>query len=310
MSFGELAKPILKSNEILIKMLASPINPSDVNQIEGVYPVQPYLDNDIMIPGNEGCGEVVETGPEVKDLKSGDRVIFAAYAMGTWREFVSAKRQEVIKVSNMLDPRHAAVLSVNPCSAYRMLSDFGDNSVVIQNAANSNVGRMVIQMAKLKGLETVNIIRDRPDLGTLKNELSKLGANYIFTEDEFAKKETIDLIKDLKPSLALNAVGGTSATNISKVLHKNGQMVTYGAMSRKPVSLPASLLIFKNLSFKGFWMTQWTKNHSHDEKRSMVKEIEEMVLQGKLTFPNIREFKTEAYKEAFGKGDKTLFIWT
>eukprot|EP00835_Amoeboradix_gromovi_P000407 NODE_14_length_42432_cov_0.433799.p12 type:complete len:344 gc:universal NODE_14_length_42432_cov_0.433799:9477-10508(+) len=310
LTFSEsLVKPQVKSNEVLVKILASPINPSDVNQIEGVYPVLPFKDSDTYTPGNEGSGRVVEVGNDVSGIKSGDHVIFAAYAKGTWREYVCATAQELIKVDARLDPKNAAILSVNPCSAYRMLRDFGDNKVLIQNAANSGVGQMVIQMAKLKGFKTINIIRDRPNVSELKQELTALGADFVYTDEELETKETTDFIKNLKPTLALNAVGGKSATNISRVLDQNGQMVTYGAMSKQPVSLPVGLLIFKNISFKGFWMTQWSSNHSYDEKRAMIEEIQNLAITGALKFPKVREFHIRNFHDAFEKGDKALFTW-
>ena len=309
LSFGTLTKPSIKNDQVLIKMLASPVNPSDVNQIEGVYPVKPFQDNDLFVPGNEGSGEIVQTGSDIKDLKEGDRVIFAAYAKGTWREYVSATRQQIFKIDPKLDPKYAAILSVNPCSAYRMLNDFGTNKVLIQNAANSNVGRMVIQMAKLQGIQTINIVRDREDITALKDELKGLGADFVFTEEELATRETSELIRELKPSLALNAVGGVSATNISKCLDENGQMVSYGAMGKQPIQLPVSLLIFKNIQFKGFWMTQWTKEHNYEEKREMIRKIAALVIEGKLQFPTTREYSLENYEQAFEKGDKAVFTF-
>ena len=306
LSFEDQRQPVIKAGEVLIKMLYSPINPSDVNQIEGVYPVMPLESNKTYYPGNEGCGQVVEVGSDVHELQKGDKVIFTSYAKGLWREFVNASPTDVFKVNNKLDPEIAAVLSVNPCSAYRMIQDYGNNKVIIQNAANSNVGRLVIQLAHLQGLKTINIVRNRPNIQELKTELLELGADVVLTEDELNMRENQSKVKEMVPTLALNAVGGPSATNISKLLSNDGVLVTYGGMSKKPITLPIGLLIFKNISFKGFWMTEWTRKNTLEAKRDMLSHIQSLVLDGKLKFASQRHFELSDFN-AFNKGDKAVY---
>lgn len=95
------------------------------------------------------------------------------------------------------------------------------------------------------------------------------------------RPETHQLLSDLpKPKLALNCIGGPSATAIARLLGENGTLVTYGGMSRKPIQLPTSLLIFKNVSVRGFWLTEWVKKHSASERAAMIQKVVELV-QGK-----------------------------
>lgn len=97
------------------------------------------------------------------------------------------------------------------------------------------------------------------------------------------RTETLNLLSDLpKPKLALNCIGGPSATTIARLLADNGTMVTYGGMSRKPIQLPTSLLIFKNISVKGFWLTDWVKRHSVAERTAMIGKVVELVRNKKL----------------------------
>ena len=308
LTYGTLAKPVIKSDQLLVKVFAAPINPSDALQVSGVYPMRPHKVDSSYFPGNEGSGEIVEVGNDVSDFKVGDLVIIAAAAVGTWREFTVVNKSQVIKVHKELNLKSAAIFSVNPTTAFRMLRDFGEHKVIIQSAANSNVGTMVIQMAKLLNIKTINIIRDRPDVQLLKNRLTDLGADFVFTDKELATKEVAAEISALKPTLAFDAVSGEIAANIANTLERHSIFVSYGSMSLTPIPISATLLIFKNITFRGFWLATWYMEHSLEDKIEMFREIEEMTIQGKITFPKLREFHISDYKSAFGKGDKALFV--
>lgn len=95
----------------------------------------------------------------------------------------------MFQVSKDIDVYALSGISSNPCTAYRMLHDFvslNKDDVVIQNGANSACGQNVIQLAKIFGFKSVNIIRKRPepDLENLKDHLKGLGATYVLTEEE------------------------------------------------------------------------------------------------------------------------------
>jgi len=218
----------------------------------------------------------------VKSVKKGDWVIPAVPSLGTWRTFAVWNEQQVIKVNSQLPVEYAACLSVNPCTAYRMLRDFTQlkrGDTIIQNGANSAVGQFVYQFAKEMGVKTINIIRDRPNFEEIVERMKTTGADIVVSEDYIRRHEFKRLISDLPaPKLALNCVGGESATNIARALGHGGVLVTYGGMSKKPVQVPTSLLIFKDIQLRGFWMSNWTEHHSHEEKQKMIDEISELLL--------------------------------
>nr|XP_054115034.1 enoyl-[acyl-carrier-protein] reductase, mitochondrial isoform X4 [Callithrix jacchus] len=244
-------------------MLAAPINPSDINMIQGNYGLLPELP---AVGGNEGVAQVVAVGSSVTRLKPGDWVIPANAGLGTWRTEAVFSEEALIQVPSDIPLESAATLGVNPCTAYRMLMDFeqlqpGDS--VIQNASNSGVGQAVIQIAAALGLRTINVVRDRPDIQKLTDRLKSLGAKHVITEEELRRPEIKNLFKDMpQPRLALNCVGGKSSTELLRQLARGGTMVTYGGMAKQPVIASVSLLIFKDLKLRGFWLSQWKKDHS------------------------------------------------
>lgn len=221
------------------------------------------------IPGNEGVGIVEDIGEDIDDICPGDKVIITKPGKGTWRTVGAFEKRDLKVIPEDLGLVEAATLSVNPCTAYRMLSDYKpvkDGLVVIQNGANSACGQNVIQICKAWGVKNINIVRNRPEINELKNYLESLGATYVLTEEELRITDIFKENKIERPALALNCIGGKSALDMLRHLEHAGVMVTYGAMSREPINIPNSLLIFKNLSFFGFLMTAWNHQASLAEK--------------------------------------------
>ncbi|KAJ8715055.1 hypothetical protein PYW08_005036 [Mythimna loreyi] len=295
----ESAIPPLGSQDVLVRMLAAPVNPADINTIQGKYPVKLTLPH---IPGNEGVGVVEQVGGYVCTIRPGNQVVVTTPAQGTWRDIAIFNEAVLKVVPNYLGLPEAATLTVNPCTAYRMLSDFKPirkcNMSIIQNAANSACGQYVIQICRAWGIQNINIVRCRPKLDKLKCQLESLGASYVLTEEE-VKSTTIFKNKLIhKPSLALNCVGGKSASQMLKHLRPNGCMVTYGGMSKQPVTIPTPAFIFKNLSFNGFWMTAWNKTASDYDKDEMLSELISLMVDGRIRAPVHKKVNFDTFQEA------------
>ncbi|QQP41108.1 putative trans-2-enoyl-CoA reductase_ mitochondrial, partial [Caligus rogercresseyi] len=171
----------------------------------------------------------------------------------------------------------AAMLKINPSTAYLMLKTFTSLSpgdVVIQNGANSGVGRSLIQIARSMDITTVNVIRKREGLEDLKRDLSSLGADHVLTEEELRSTDLFKSQRISKAKLAFNCVGGASSTEIGKCLEFRGKHITYGGMSMKPVTAATSSLIFKDISFHGFWLSRWFEEHSAEEASHMLNTLQ------------------------------------
>ncbi len=169
--------PSPAAGEAVVQMLAAPINPADINAIEGKYPARREVP---AVPGFEGAGVVVETGADVSTIRKGALVILP-HNIGTWREAVAVKANDLVAVPPEIDPVSAAMLKINPMTAWRLLHDYVDlarGDWVIQNAANSAVGRAVIQIARELGFKTVNVVR-RPEL---IDELQRDGGDVVLVD--------------------------------------------------------------------------------------------------------------------------------
>eukprot|EP00741_Cyanophora_paradoxa_P023686 tig00021612_g22880.t1 len=273
------------SNQVLVRMLAAPLNPADFNVVEGVYGISASLP---AVGGNEGVAVVEKVGAGVKDFKAGDWVIPAKPLLGTWRTHAVVGELDVAKIASDIPKEYAATLSVNPSTALRLIEDFAKlkaGDVIVQNGANSVVGQCVIQLAKARGVKTINIIRDRADYAETAETLKSMGADVVVSEDYAKRQAMADIIADFPAAkLGLNCVGGPSATEVVRLLGKGGVMVTYGGMSRKPVTIPTSALIFKDITVRGFWLSRWADSVSPGVRLAAINQLADMVRSKKLQY--------------------------
>lgn len=301
-------------SQVTLRLLAAPLNPADVNQIQGVYPSKPPFQSTLgtsepsAIAGNEGAFEVIATGANVKSLSKGDWVVMKQTGLGTWRTHAQMDESQLIRIENKdgLSPLQISTVSVNPVTAYRMIKDFCNwdwmrtgEEWLIQNGANSGVGRAAIQLAREWGIKTLNVVRQRetPEkTEALRKELQDLGATAVATEAELLSGEFKSRVNELTRNgkepirLALNCVGGKSATALAKTLAPGSHLVTYGAMSKQPVSLPSGLLIFKNLVFDGFWVSKWGDKNPQ-LKENTINDVLQLTRSGKFKDIPVNEIR-------------------
>jgi mitochondrial enoyl-[acyl-carrier protein] reductase / trans-2-enoyl-CoA reductase len=269
--------PTPASDEAVVQMRAAPINPADLNQIEGKYPVRFPLP---ATPGFEGAGVVVDLGESVKSLTVGALVILP-HNLGTWRGAVAVKASELVTVPPEIDPVHAAMLKINPMTAWRLLHDYVDLKTgdwLIQNAANSAAGRAVIQIAHDLGYKTVNVVRREE----LIDELRAEGGDVVLVDGGNLREEVKNATNNAPIRLGLNAVGGDSALRLANCLAPGSTMVTFGAMSLHALKIPNGLLIFKDLRFQGIWINKWYDNATVDERMEAFQRLFEMAKRGLL----------------------------
>jgi trans-2-enoyl-CoA reductase len=269
--------PTPAAGEVIVKMRAAPINPADLNQIEGKYPVRAELP---ATPGFEGAGIVAEVHRDVTNVAAGALVILP-HNTGTWRDAVAVKADELVVVPAGIEPVHAAMLKINPMTAWRLLHDYVNlarGDWLIQNAANSAAGRAVIQIAHELGYKTVNVVRRSELIGELRTE----GGDVVLVDSENLRHEVEDMIGGPPIRLGLNAVGGESALRLANCLAPGSTLVTYGAMSLQPLKIPNGLLIFKDLRFRGIWINKWYDNATPSQRMEAFQRLFEMAKRGLL----------------------------
>jgi len=280
-----------EAGEVLVKLLAAPINPADLNTIEGSYGVKPALP---AVPGIEGCGVVEASGSP--GFQAGERVMFLRRA-ATWASHTTVPADALFKLPPAIDPVQAAMLKVNPATAWRLLHGFESLAAgdwIVQNLGNSAVGRCVIQLARDLGIRTISFVRRAGAAA----ELRALGADEVFTDDDDGLLAATSVLGGASASLAFNAVGGDSALRLMKLLRESGTHITYGAMGRKPLTLPNGLVIFRDLRVRGLWVTRWVENAPADEVAAVYQNLAGRVAAGTLVQPVDGSFPLAEYQAA------------
>ncbi len=286
-------------NQVLIEVEFSPIDPSDLSLARGIYPSRPALPSVI---GNEGVGRVLTVGAGVKNVKVGDRVVPPLYAARAgrvrssfiWQERMILPANGLFALPPDADPRQLAMLAINPPTAALLLSEYVDlkpGEWVVQNGANSGVGRWVIAFAKARGLKTVNIVR-RPELVA---ELKAIGADVVVVDSPNVSKEIKAAVGQDELRLALDGVSGPASGVLAATLSPRGTLVSFAAMSRVPMSISPMDVIFKPLTVRGFWMV-------HPEFAAKLApasaQAAEMIASGKVQIPVAATYPLSSIKEA------------
>jgi NADPH:quinone reductase-like Zn-dependent oxidoreductase len=247
--------------------------------ISGRYGHRPKLPS---VMGTEGVGRVIAVGGGVKHLKAGDRTL-VPYPAPAWAERIKADASRLRPLPSG-DVNQLAMLGINPPTAYLMLTDFvslPSGSWVIQNSANSAVGRALIPIAKSLGLKTVNIVR-RDDAVA---EIKAIGGDVVLIDGPDLAKRVAAETGNAPIALAADGVGDTSTTNLLGCLAEQGVHVFYSAMSGKPSVVPATQLIFRDISIRGFWLANWFKTAKPDQITEMYDRLTPLVASGAISAP-------------------------
>lgn len=301
------AWPKMRAGEVLLRMLASPINPSDIGSITGSYGELPSLP---AVAGREGVAEVVEA-PEADRLRPGQRVLLPE-GIGAWCSVLAAKADELLPVPETVPVEQAAMAAINPLTALLLLRSFVElkpGEWIIQNAANSAVGHYIIELCRARGIHSINLVRDLK----WREPLQSAGGEAVLLDDPDVPKQVERRTGGQRPRLALNSVGGNSAIGLVKCLADGGTMVTFGGMTGEAVRFPTRYLIFNDVRLAGFWVHRWKKQHSAQERRELMAEVLDFMAAGVLHAPVERTYPLEEFSEALehasapGRRGKILF---
>lgn len=295
----EFDKPELKKGEVLLEMLAAPINPSDVLTLTGQYGMLPPLP---AFGGAEGVAKIVEHGPEVSHPPIGQTVLLPV-GIGSWSTHMVAKAATLTPLPNEADPQQLSMITVNPPTAALMLSDFvnlNEGDWVIQNAANSGVGSYLVQLAKIRGLKTVNIVRRE----ALIEPLKELGADVVLVDGSDLAEHVQKATGGEKIKLGIDAVGGEATSRLGACLAEGGTLVNYGMMSGQPCVMSSVVIIFKDITIKGFWLAKWFRTASKEQQMALYGKLIQLIASGKLKAPIHKTYPVKDIKQAIAEASQ------
>lgn len=281
----DIPTPTPSDGEVLVRMLASPINPSDEMFVEGRYGQQAEFP---AIPGFEGVGVVESSGGGLmgKFLK-GKRVAAINRRGGNWAEYAVIPARQAIPIAGDLSLEQAATFFVNPATAVvmtRKVLAVPRGEWLLQSAAASSLGRMIVRLARHAGFRTINVVRRASQV----DELKSLGADEVLvhdaqTHDPEALIEPVRRLTGEGVRFAIDPVGGPLGSTLVRCLANRGHLLSFGTLSDDPLSIPPRFLIGPQVRVEGFWLGKWMDEQSLFAKIRLMRHVTGLIRRGVLT---------------------------
>jgi len=275
-----------------VRLVLSPIHSHDLMMITGHYGIKPALPHH---PGTEGLGIVDAVGEGVTNVGPGDRV--TGGAAGAWSEFYLTAAAGLVVVPDSIDDATACQLTSMPMSAVRLLADLevkpGD--WIAQNAANGAVGKMLSRLAAEKGIHVLNIVRREAAVAELAAE--GIG-NAVSSEHEDWQARARALTGGAPIVRAVDSIGGRASDELMDLVAEEGRLVSFGALSGRPLQVTAENLLFKRATISGFWGAKPETKMSPAELAAARADLVARAARGELKLPVAEIFTLDQAAEA------------
>ncbi|MBI3824067.1 MAG: zinc-dependent alcohol dehydrogenase family protein [Planctomycetes bacterium] len=292
--------------EVRVRMTLTPINPSDLMTVRGVYGRLPTLP---ATPGFEGVGVIDAVGSgwlaKLRGIRPGRRVAVLNGHGGNWAEFVNLSARAVVPVADDLPDEQVAAFFVNPATAIVMTKrvlQVARGSWLIQTGAGSALGRMVIRLGKHFGFRTINIVRRKE----LAAELTQIGADAVLSsaEDNIPAR-VAEITAGAMVPCALDCIGGPGVVDVIQSLAPQGRLLVYGTLSGEKIPLDPRSLMSGQKAIEGFWLSEWVKQQGVFRMLSLFRQITSLMRAGVLTTPVAATFSLDQLPQAIERVEQS-----
>ena len=297
-----------RDDEVVIRVEAASIHNGDLYNIEGakimVRNVESgersetsFDDFEVelpQVPGVEGVGRIAALGANVSEFQVGDRV-FLPLQCGAWREELRANAATVFRAPEGDAIQLALIVNAMTADiALRELTELHAGDWLIQNGANSNVGRDLIKLANMRGIRTVNIVRRQ----SLVDELYELGADVVLLDGPELGHRVRQATGGAAILLGIDSVAGMATDELASCLSDGGMIANMGMMSGAPCAVTTQLLLYKQVTLRGFYGGFNIAAMSHDAQRKLWWEMGELRVQGTLKAQIAGTYPLSEYRDA------------
>lgn len=271
-----------KNNEVLVRMLARPINPSDLIPIRGAYAHRISLPN---IPGYEGVGIVEDVGSFVSKDLIGKRVL-PLRGEGTWQEFVKTSADFAIPIPDSINDFTASQMYINPVTAWVTCTEIlklKPNDILLVNACGSSIGHLFAQLSQILGFRLIAVTRNNK----YTEELLHLGASYVIDTSTVSLYESVmELTNGMGADAAIDSIGGSDGNELAFCLHPNGNFLTIGLLSGIQVNWK-DIVNIARVNANMFHLRNWNKNVSVDKWQETFHRLIRLIDDKKLRFMTV-----------------------
>ena len=291
----------LAPDEVAIRIEASPIHAGDLKNIEGEkLMIRHVQDGDNLqvalpqVPGIEGVGRITAIGVAVRRYRVGQRVLLP-WQCGSWRERIHAKESQVLPAPEG-DALQLSLL-VNAFTADFALRDLAPLKAgdwFVQNGANSNVGRMLIRLARLRGVRTINIVRR----AELIDELLAEGGDAVLLDGPDLARRVRAVAGRSPLPIALDGIAGDATGRLAECLSDGGTVANLGTMSGEPCHVPTWILLYKRVRLIGYYAGFNIMARTPEEQTAIIAELCARIADGTLRTRIAATYPLDRYREA------------
>jgi NADPH2:quinone reductase len=316
-------EPDPKHGQVKVRMLCCPVNPSDLMFVRGQYTLSAECP---ATPGFEGVGIVESAGGGLRaKMMLGKRVAVLSRRGGNWAEKNVVPASQVIPFSKLLTGRlpqeQQATFFVNPVTAYVMCREVlrvPAGEWLLQTAAGSVLGHLIIRLGKRFGFKTLCVVRREEQVA----ELKAAGADAAIWFDP--EQHSLDQFRAAVAAAtgastdhsvihsAIDCVGGSTGSAVVSVLGKRASMLAFGTLSGEPITVPSRTLMTPGASISGFWLGNYMETLTLPAKLKLVRTVSGLIREGVLaseigdSFPLEEVVAAVQAAETPGRGGKIL----
>lgn len=304
LTLRETPIPESGKGDVRVRMIASPVNPSDLLFVRGWYAgVQPHFPAPV---GFEGVGVVDTVGPQAQGVDQGQRVAVLNGGGGSWAEYTVVPATRLVSVPDDFSNEQAASFYINPASALAMVRHIlavPQGEWLLQSAAGSELGRMIIKLARRDGIRTINVVRRHTSIA----ELEQLGADAVIASDDGPIDEQVHkVVGPQGVKYAIDPVAGETGTQIFQALSDDGHMLVYGSLTGEPIRVGADprFILAGNRTLEVYWLGYWIEGLGDTAKRNLFNDIVTLIREGILGTISAHSFSLDEIGAAVKQAEK------
>lgn len=227
------------------------MHPSDLDHVEGRQGGRRLTPG--ASPGTEGVGRVAAVGAGVTIPL--DARVLLPLGTGCWRDRLVLSAHRVRVVPHDADPLQLCMAQLAPLTAHLLLScqPTTPGEWVVQNAGNGAIGKLVVQLARERGLRSVSLVRH----ATGEREVRAAGGDVALVSHPDVARDVHAYTSGATLRLGFDAVAGPDTQRLAACLGVGGVVWNYGSLSRQPCQVDALALTHRELHLRGMWWTTW-----------------------------------------------------
>lgn len=285
----DVSEPEPRAGEQLVRVTARPIHPADLSFIRGQYRIRPSFPQ---AAGLEGLGVVLGHGRAGR-FAPGTRVAFRW--PGSWAEVAAIPEHRLITVPDDVPDEMACQISLNPLTAWGLLdeAEVEPGEWLLMTAGASTVSNLVAAIARSRGIHTIGIVR-----GDAAQGAARSAAEHVFSAQDSQLLSRVGAATGDAAAALLDSVGGPFIPKLFPALKAGARIIAYGVQDREPAAVTNAMLIYGNLTWKGFGIDRWLMTRARGELSSALGSLWELIRRGALPLPVESIFALSAFREA------------